>query len=397
VGTGKDPLITQCKELYRAINDCYSVSISSEENTCNPSKNGKVQSTLQMADKLTQVGSMVSVSMTDSCSKMNELSSMANLAMLGFKGYCAVSEKECTKKCAIVEEMGGEDLAADCTRSGSARVNRWDVKYKRALSSCGASTQALADADKNIMMMMMSKARMSQCQMQTDAAAKMAAQQAADQAAADKLAADLRALQDCNNPQTGSTNRVCICQRNPNDPVCANGPAGVDPAASNTSPSTTASADNKNLLNGLNLGGNNSSSLDGIGPARPGGNGAGAGGGAKGVSRQGGGGGDAPNTAGNKGGGGAPAGRGDAPKINAGYYGGSGGSSGGGGGGGYGGGGSNGNGQQAVDLKQFLPGGSKDPSKRGLASGPDGISGQGTDIWKKINGRYWAVSPEMRQ
>jgi hypothetical protein len=49
-----------------------------------------------------------------------------------------------------------------------------------------------------------------------------------------------------------------------------------------------------------------------------------------------------------------------------------------------------------VDLKQFLPGGKMDPA-RGLAgiSGPDGITGPNSDIWKKINIRYFSVKHSL--
>jgi hypothetical protein len=90
--------------------------------------------------------------------------------------------------------------------------------------------------------------------------------------------------------------------------------------------------------------------------------------------------------------------------ILSGYYGGTGGggfgsgsgSSGGSGYSGYRPGGVGGPGKSGLDLKQFLPGGANDPA-RGIAgiSGPDGITGPNSDIWQKVNTRYFSVSPSL--
>jgi hypothetical protein len=43
-----------------------------------------------------------------------------------------------------------------------------------------------------------------------------------------------------------------------------------------------------------------------------------------------------------------------------------------------------------VNLQQFMPGGANDP-KRAIAGvvGPDGITGPNTNIFRKVNGRYF--------
>lgn len=52
---------------------------------------------------------------------------------------------------------------------------------------------------------------------------------------------------------------------------------------------------------------------------------------------------------------------------------------------------------QNVDLRKFLPGGHVDP-RRALAgaTGPDGITGPYSNIWHKINNRYFSIRPTLR-
>jgi hypothetical protein len=51
----------------------------------------------------------------------------------------------------------------------------------------------------------------------------------------------------------------------------------------------------------------------------------------------------------------------------------------------------------SLDLKQFLPGGSRDPSRRvSSVSGPDGMTGPFSDNFKKINARYVSLRQTFR-
>lgn len=215
---------------------------------------------------------------------------------------------------------------------------------------------------------------------------------------------------DCSNPQVASTNVICQCRVNPSLPACQQQKLG----------DTTTGLANYSVP-GLGVGG-----ADGLGNAKAlgsfGGPGDGFGGGGVGLGSEGkpdqGDGrslvrGSAGNAKVGEGNGNKPPGRdpgggGGGSSLNTktiagwGYAGG--GSGGGGGGSGSGSQsydqngnryGQNGN-SPNVDLRQFMPGGQRDPS-RGLAgiSGPDGITGPNSNIWQKINVRYYAVSPSL--
>jgi hypothetical protein len=218
----------------------------------------------------------------------------------------------------------------------------------------------------------------------------------------------LKMMGNCDNPAFAQTNNICICSKNPGDPRClgAGFKPGVPPGGGGGrgGPGSGSSELGKQGLEkfgglggefsgGIGSGGNPNSGQDdsysGHKPVSKGSANSGLGGG----------GGGAPGSPG--------AGRGGAgseinTKILSGY--GRAGATGAYGsaqrGGSYGGnppapGRGSGNGP-AVDLRQFLPGGKMDPS-RALAgiSGPDGITGPNTDIWKKIRSRYFSVGSTL--
>jgi hypothetical protein len=207
---------------------------------------------------------------------------------------------------------------------------------------------------------------------------------------------------DCSNPTVAASNQVCICKNNPNAAGCI----GVQAKVSDMNAAGGGSADISSLSAG-NAGGsmgadNPFSTLgwDGNGMT-PSSGATESVGGKKGAGA---------NLGGDSGGGVPGAGGGDgksggaatqALQVNSGFRGG------GGGGGGWGGGSGSGGygedrpynpknsqapGANGPNLRDFLPNGKMDPkmANRGLAgiSGPDGITGPHSDIWKKIQNRY---------
>ncbi|MNS93883.1 hypothetical protein D3C72_1280810 [compost metagenome] len=209
-------------------------------------------------------------------------------------------------------------------------------------------------------------------------------------------------LPGCSNVATECTTTACICAKNPMDPQCTGGAGkgdgigtggGVDSSSrlagkGNTHIDMTGDIPDYGIEPGkLNKDGT-PAGIDGKqgGSAGIGGGDAGGGGGG-----------------GRGGGGGAP---GDEKSVNAGFYGGGGGGGGfgsgggaaAGGRGGYAGAGASNARGGTPNLRAFLPGGKFDPrGVRGIAgaTGPDGITGPHTDIWKKVNNRYQVMSPTL--
>jgi hypothetical protein len=201
---------------------------------------------------------------------------------------------------------------------------------------------------------------------------------------------------DCSTT-AGQSNPVCICQINPSAPQCASDTSGFN--AGIGSGSGGADAGNLDLSKFGGPGGFGDGGT-GIFPA-----GAGPGEGGLGGSLQKGGSGRGnaqESGGGSNGRGGAaaggPGGSGINTKIIGGYGVGGSGGGGSGGGSGYSRGNTGGYGAGAgnPNLKQYLPGGKMDPS-RSIAgeTGPDGITGPNTDIWKKVKTRYFAKKPSL--
>jgi hypothetical protein len=207
---------------------------------------------------------------------------------------------------------------------------------------------------------------------------------------------------DCSNPSIAASNPICICKANPSASACGGVAMKADGGGFDTydsaslggvAPGSSGSLDSGGILGDDSWAGNPNAKTDNSRAEDVGGSKGG-----RPLNEGGGGGGS-----GGKDSGGGPGGSATGVAVNAGFRGG------GGGGGSFGDGGSgqgtwvaegqapgattNGN----PDLRNFLPGGKFDPKTRGLAglSGPDGITGPHTDIWKKIQNRYQVKQPTL--
>lgn len=350
--------------------------VDSAQAKCDPNKSQDVGAVMQMAGGLQQSLSMATgSSIQAACGSMGKISEMASAATLAYKGYCSYAYSECQKSCnaALGDPTAVQDKAA----------------VQKLLKSCNGMTQNIADASNAVMGLVGAKLNMDQCK------------NLATDCTLNPTSAYCLAQADCTNTTVASTNLVCICQANPADSRCGAGTnTGLNGGFGSPTVASTGSTTDGSLGNlGLGDGGLGSITPPGAGTGTnqqpqnlamgmQGGHNLGNTNGVNNAYQP-------PGAAGSKDG---------KASILSGYYGGSGsggfgsgsGSSGNGNGGyGYGPGGA-GAGKSGLDLKQFLPGGAKDPS-RGIAgiSGPDGITGPNSDIWQKVNTRYYSVSPSL--
>lgn len=351
---------------------------------CNFEGNSEVQGVMGLAGQLkNSFDQMVAVNPQLACSKLAQLSGAATAASGAFNGACSFSYQKCQSACE-------QDLAT--ARSMNA-LNIDEIRTNQR--KCAQLSSTLQNSVNSIAQLANVSQSMSYCQSQTgDAWA-----QHCQEVPSDPFCAKTNQnVANCSDPTFAASSTVCICQKNPSDPRCGSS----NFASKNGSGSATDGSlnpDDFGSLGGGDIGGGVNDAgvaspykpLDGDlnrgGSGRPGFGS--SGGGTGGVSGR--------NTGGS-------AGSAINTKIVTGYgVGGRGGTA---FGNGTGGAGQNnignardpGNGRNAngVDLRQFLPGGQRDPS-RTLAgvSGPDGITGPNTDIWKKINTRYFSVSPSL--
>ncbi|MGZ3745180.1 MAG: hypothetical protein ACXWRA_15405 [Pseudobdellovibrionaceae bacterium] len=326
------------------------------------------------------------------CSGMAKYIAGANAAVIYFAQNCSNSRSNCVSSCqraqaAVNTAYSGNMSAAEEPRQQVAVL----------LDSCKVLDSKVQQATQAIQNMVGTIQSAKACAKQTDQA--LVSYCASNPTAIGCAAV---AATDCSNPSIAASNPICICKRNPGDASCsgalakanANGgsfdSASVSSSGAGAAPGAgTPGLDN--LMGDASWAGNpnlkaEKGASEDVGGKKggralldgPGGAGAGA--------------------AGDKGknGGGTPA---QGIAVNAGFHGG-------GGGGGWGGGSGNGGdgegtagrplptdaGAKGPNLRDFLPGGGLDPKtvNRGLAgiSGPDGITGPHSDIWKKVQNRY---------
>ena len=357
---------------------------------CNFDGNSGVQGVMGMADQMKNAFDQSAMSNPQlMCSKMGQLSQAITAASAAFKTTCSVAYANCQSAC-----QNDLDEVTAAYRANALVVTSEMVRDVRVTSNKCASLQSnVAGAADNINRFGMVQANMQYCQSLTG--------QDCTKNPNDPLCLFNASLanNDCSNAITAVNNPVCICQKNPNDARC--GGNNLNSASAHSGSNGGGTADGNQALG--DFGGLGAGNLGGLsmvdGAVKGDGNqeNLSRGGSNKANLDVGGG----ANKGGAAGRGGA-AGSGLNAKVIGGYgFGsGSGGSFGGGSGSGSGapyGRGAGVQGQKpGVDLRQFLPGGRKDPA-RGLAgiSGPDGITGPNTDIWQKINIRYFSVSPSL--
>lgn len=342
------------------------------------------------AAQLLAAGASATSGIQSSCAAIGTLSMSANAALGTFSSVCSASYMGCQSACSedlnVAKQAASNPATAAAAESAIAEIQANAKK-------CNALRGNVASAGQAMQNLMAAKANMDMCK-------QLAGNTLAAQCAKDPTLPMCSQLSttDCSNPTTAASNTVCICQVNPNDSRCGTSTGtGMYSQSSTGTDGLSGTPGGTFGDDGFGGGGYGDVQMGNRGEQASGNLAKGSAGGSRSGAAGGGGqGGDA--------GGGGAGGSGINTKILNGYVGGRGGSAPGAGGGGAGRGGpgngqqlaANGQGGENVDLRQFMPGGKMDP-QRGLAgvSGPDGITGPHTDIWKKVNKRYFSVAPTL--
>ncbi|MFN7825656.1 MAG: hypothetical protein ACK5P6_09870 [Pseudobdellovibrionaceae bacterium] len=368
--------------------------------TCNTETDPGMRQVQAMGMGMLQQMTMMAASNPQAaCSGMGTLVNAANAALGAYQGYCGAKYMECSSACEENSKKINDLLkSTPSTDSKYAALQEAKVQIRDPYKRCNSLQQNLAGAAMNVMNLMMTAQSAAQCEKAASNPLTEFCKSNPQAPVCGQGGGDLAGT-DCTNPETAANNTVCICRTNPADSRCGGFGGGGGSGGGNSGSSSASSFGSGGGAGGgsVDLGSDfgspsfsptGGSSANNEGQNRPGG---GGGGGVGGGGR----GGDTGSSA-------QPQGKGASgfnTKILSGFSGGGsgggGGFGGGGGGGGsgssYGGGGSGGvPGQAGVNLQQFMPGGANDP-KRAIAGvvGPDGITGPNTNIFRKVNGRYF--------
>jgi len=371
--------------LNAAVEAC-SQAKSEAMSGCDKNEDGLQGAESTLSSFATQAGAMG----LGACTKLAPAMAGANAAVVAFKTNCSSKRDSCMKACeqsrSSISNLPG-NMNAGTLAKGQTRIEDDFNECKKLSANIGEATQAMQNIATAI-------PGVANCIKATST----------DPGLIDYCANNpggigcAVAATDCSNPAIAAVNPICICKNNPTASVCTGAQAkadfGSNGGASMTGGSSSGAAggsiDSDSSFGGLGWGGNGMEPSKG-GAEDPGGKKGG------GANLGDGGGGGAGGGGDGKGGPGGPA----ALAVNNGFRGG------GGGGGGWGGGGSGGGGDDRAyrdpknpasndpnnpNLRDFLPNGKLNPAmaNRGLAgiSGPDGITGPHSDIWKKVQNRY---------
>ncbi|UOE99928.1 hypothetical protein [Bdellovibrio reynosensis] len=384
-------MIDECETQYLSLSQDCSTRVEETTASCDEKNTPELNSASDLASQLTL--SVGQASIQNACGEMAKVSVAANAGLAAYRTNCSTSIKSCKSSCTNLVTYVQQNQHC-FSRTPQAAQNAETVA-----KSCDMFESRMNEAQQAIQNIGQTAASATGCSDATFGGRAETAAPTIDNSFSD-------AQVDCSKPES-SSNKVCVCAKNPNDPMCFQTQKGSGFSAQTDGGADSSSRLKEPSADGMNFDGD----LEGL-PAIAQGSYSSGGDGDAVEGKQGGdvGLGSMADSVGN---GTGPAGEGDGAAVTE-----EGESSGGGGffgavaglfkpsasegsGSGAGSGnlndGKNMKGAKGPNLRQFLPGGKYDPRLRGIAGaqGIDGITGPSSDIWKKIQNRYRIVSPSL--
>lgn len=387
-----------CKTRFDELREKCELTTSDAAGSCDEENNVSIKNSSTNAQNTTK-GSSDAVQ--QACGQSGEISNSAKSAMTDYRNNCAGALGTCKEACSELKEFLRDNT---CWSELGFSANSSQEFAESKMNSCESFQSQVDDADQSISNYQNTASGSEACQMASMGTP--SAEEASKESEKPKTFCEMNPAYpgcasksaDCNDPSQAN-NKVCVCSRNPNNPLCS---GGSQSAGNSSLGSSAIDSESRLPSSQADLGMGNSPDIPTLSHAKL----PGAGGGEAIDGRQGGasvgsstvGSGSTPGL-----GGGGNSEEGD-PQVpgKSGTYGGSGGagSAYGAGGGGSADGSAAGrassrNGLNHVygnpDLRQFLPGGLQDPKLRMQGNsgvGHDGITGPHSSNWLKIQNRF---------
>lgn len=385
-----------CETQFNQVKQACFIQAEKASTDCSQENDG-----IQQAMNATKaVGAGSAVSMKMACSKLGEISKIANVSLTGWQSFCAFTQNNCETECsrakALYEKQG---CISEETKNGSGYAAEYKT-IKENVAECISYKKRIAEAAQHATAALVQLQAAKKCEEDTGNGLTVANVDECKKNPNNPLCTD---AQRCSNTEFAASNKVCQCINNPNskDCVAATAAAGsrdiaggatlpgvgggstTDPAAAFVPPTSSGenpfATDLKNgaKTNELNLGGakGNAGMTGGGGSSGSGGLGS------------------------NSYGGSGPGADGDKSKINSGFYGGGTGAT-----GGYFGktSGATGSGGRlnagGVNYNKMAGGAQFDPRRyiAGLnGKGGEYINGPNMDIFRIVKNRIEAKKPSM--
>lgn len=205
--------ISSNPHLEATISQCESQA-SETETMCSTAPGDTSNTVRHMIDQGSQLAQQSSL---DACSSIARSASTIQSGLSGVKMACAGIYDQCRSTCSAAStELDGT------TGIDPQQKQTFKTRLRNATLQCNRAQDHLRTLDQGLAQMQDSLARSSQCAAQLSAEG--FAPPTYDQC---KSNPSLKGCEyyfsatDCSNPQTASSNLVCVCQSTPNDPRCS--------------------------------------------------------------------------------------------------------------------------------------------------------------------------------
>ena len=206
------PAAMQCaSELDKYHKDCLREA-DEAMTSCND-ENEAMQAAANAA-KTIGAGSVMSIQVA--CSKINDISKLANEAFAGWKSLCSANQGGCQTNCGKAKEI----ILGDCLTEDLKETYRQNYlpAINKNIVQCESYKQKLFDAAQHAVAAIAQTKASEQCK--KDTSADLNKNAILDQCKINPNTPMCTDMQKCSNPAFAAQNPVCSCVSNPTSPAC---------------------------------------------------------------------------------------------------------------------------------------------------------------------------------
>tara|TARA_B110001454_G_scaffold219200_1_gene251840 strand:+ start:65674 stop:67542 length:1869 start_codon:yes stop_codon:yes gene_type:complete len=199
-----------CEQRFNAARDMCFTQSNKAGTDCDQENEG-IQAAMQ-ATKAVGAGSAVNVQLA--CSKLGEISKIANASLGSWQTYCAVSQSGCESSCTEAKSMY---YSSTCIPQPNRASYTSDIKaIEEHISACVAYKKRISEAAQHATAALAQLQASKQCEQDTSALTTASLNECKNNPN-NPLCTD---AQKCSNAEFAATNKVCTCINNPSSKDC---------------------------------------------------------------------------------------------------------------------------------------------------------------------------------
>lgn len=199
-----------CIEQFNKMNDKCTSEAASAITSCNDNNEE-----MQVAEKTAKmIGAGSTTSMQLACSKIGELSKLANGAFSGWKTLCSANQGGCTESCTEAKRL----LDIECIEQAPKEALRstYYNQISENINQCESYKQKIAEAVQHAAAALAQLKASEQCKEDTSSLST----NVVDQCKLNPNSPLCKDLQKCSDANFAALNPVCACAANPTSPSC---------------------------------------------------------------------------------------------------------------------------------------------------------------------------------